>query len=250
MRRPALRCPEDVAGYLFLLPGLALFLVFRFYPLLSGLQYSFTSWNGIGRPTYIGLQNYIELFTSDPYFRAAVLNALTMLATLPLWVGLPMALAVLIYLNVPGGGFFRVAYFFPVVLSSVIVGTMFNIILQVQRRIQLAARRSSDLTAVDWIGGQHTALLSVISVAIWSHFGMNVLDLFVWASDLPEGDIIEAAKIDGASLLQIILRVITPADGPDDPVRHGDNDDIHADGDVRVDIRHDSRRARHGDVYA
>src|SRR4051812_15255055 len=115
-RRISLRCPEDVAAYLFLLPGLALFLVFRFYPLLSGVQYSFTSWNGIARPTYIGLRNYVELFGSDPSFRDAVLNALTMLATLPAWVGLPMILAVLIYLNVPGGRFFRVAYFFPVVL--------------------------------------------------------------------------------------------------------------------------------------
>ena len=60
--RISLRFPKEAAAYLFVLPGLALFLVFRFYPLLSGLQYSFTSWNGIARPTYIGLRNYIELF--------------------------------------------------------------------------------------------------------------------------------------------------------------------------------------------
>ena len=207
-RRTTFRIPEDVAGYLLLLPGLALFLVFRFYPLLSGLQYSFTSWNGIAKPTYIGLRNYVELFGADPSFRAAVLNALIMLATLPVWVGLPMVLAVLIYLNVPGGRFFRVAYFFPVVLSSVIVGTMFNIILRFDGVFNWLLG-ALGFEGVDWIGDQHTAFLSVISVAIWSHFGMSVLIFLSGLATFP-GDIIDAAKIDGATLLQIIARVILP----------------------------------------
>ena len=159
-------------------------------------------------PTYIGLQNYVELLGSDPSFRDAVLNALTVLATLPIWVGLPMILAVLIYLKVPGGPFFRVAYFFPVVLSSVIVGTMFNIILRFDGVFNwLLGVFGFD--GVDWIGGQHTALLSVISVAIWSHFGMSVLIFLSGLATFPN-DIIDAAKIDGANLLQIILRIILP----------------------------------------
>ena len=158
-KRTALRLPDGVAPYLFLAPGLALFLIFRMFPLLSGVPYSFTSWNGIATPTYVGLRNYIQLFTSDHNFRDAVINALTVLATLPIWVGLPLILAVLIYLNVPAGKFFRVAYFVPVVLSSVIIGTMFNIILRFDGIFNFVLQ-SFGFDAVDWIGGQHTALLS------------------------------------------------------------------------------------------
>ena len=83
-RRIALRLPDRVAPYLFLAPGLALFLIFRMFPLLSGVPYSFSSWNGIATPTYVGLRNYIQLFSSDANFRDAVINALTVLATLPI----------------------------------------------------------------------------------------------------------------------------------------------------------------------
>ena len=207
-RRIALQLPDGVAPYLFLAPGLALFLIFRMFPLLSGVPYSFTSWNGIATPTYVGLRNYIQLFSSDPNFRDAVINALTVLATLPIWVGLPLILAVLIYLNVPAGKFFRVAYFVPVVLSSVIIGTMFNIILRFDGVFNFVLQ-SFGFDAVDWIGGQHTALLSVISVAIWSHFGMNVLIFLSGLATFP-GDVLDAAKIDGASLLQIIVKIIVP----------------------------------------
>jgi multiple sugar transport system permease protein len=205
--RARLRRPE-AAAWLFVAPGLILFLVFRLYPLFSGLRYSFTAWNGITSPVYVGLRNYTELFGSDPTFRAAIVNALTILATLPVWVGLPLILAILIYLKVPGGGFFRAAYFVPVVLSSVIIGTMFNIILRFDGVFNVMLQ-SIGIDGQDWIGDRGTALFAVISVAIWSHFGMSVLIFLSGLATFP-GDVIEAARIDGASLTQIILRIIVP----------------------------------------
>ena len=125
---------------------------------------------------------------------------------------------------------------------------MFNIILRFDGVFN-GLLGALGFDGVDWIGDQHTAFLSVISVAIWSHFGMSVLIFLSGLATFPS-DIIDAAKIDGASLVQIILRVILSADGPDDPVRLGDNDDLDADGDVRADLRHDAGRAWHGDLHA
>jgi multiple sugar transport system permease protein len=198
---------ERLTPYFFVLPALTLFVVFRFYPLIVGSLYSFTDWNGINAANFIGLGNYIELL-HDPVFWATMRNCAYVLATLPIWVGLPLLLAVFIHLGVPGASFYRAAYFFPIVLSSIIIGTMFSIILRFDGTFnQLLG--IFGLEAVDWLGDGRYALISVICVAIWSHFGMNVLIFLSGLSTVPP-ELIDAAKIDGASLPQIIFKIIIP----------------------------------------
>ncbi|MBY3163902.1 sugar ABC transporter permease [Rhizobium laguerreae] len=193
--------------YLFVLPALVLFVTFRFYPLVSGSLYSFTDWNGIAAPRFIGLGNYIEI-VHDPVFWDMMRNCAVVICTLPIWVGLPLILAIFIHLGVPGRGFYRAAFFFPIVLSSIIIGTMFSIILRFDGSFNqfLAAM---GLEPVDWLGDQRFALFSVICVAIWAHFGMNVLIFLSGLSTVPP-ELIDAAKVDGASLGQIIRKIIIP----------------------------------------
>ncbi len=198
---------EQYVGYLFVLPALGLFLAFRLIPLVTGSLVSFADWNGIVEPRWIGLANYHELFV-DPVFRATMLNTFVVMLTLPIWVGLPLILAIFIHLGVPGARFYRAAYFFPIVLSSIITGTMFSIILRYDGTLNhlLAA---FGIEAVDWLGDKNFALMSVVGVAIWAHFGMNVLIFMSGLTTVPP-EIIEAARIDGANLRQIIGRIIIP----------------------------------------
>ena len=97
---------ETAFAYLFVVPALALFIVFRLVPLVFGSLSSFTDWNGIADPRWIGLGNYAELLT-DPVFQATMLNTLKVLITLPIWVGLPLILAIFIYLEVPAARLYR-----------------------------------------------------------------------------------------------------------------------------------------------
>ena len=198
---------DRIYPYLFVLPALALFLTFRFYPLITGAFYSLTDWNGIAPARYIGVGNFIEIFR-DPVFHSTMRNVVLVLASLPVWVGLPLFLAILIHLGVPGAGFFRAAFFFPTVLSSVIIGTMFGIILRFDGNLNQFLDQLGIL-AVDWLGDRRTALFSVVCVAIWAHFGMNVLIFLSGLATVPV-EIIEAARVDGASLRQLILRIIIP----------------------------------------
>jgi multiple sugar transport system permease protein len=198
---------ERVTPYLFVLPALGLFLIFRFYPLLAGSLYALTDWNGISEPRWIGLANFRELMI-DPVFRDTMMNTAWVMLTLPVWVGLPLLLAIFIHLGVPGARFFRAAYFFPIVLSSIIIGTMFSIIMRFDGSLnQLLILL--DLEPIDWLGDQRYALFSVVFVAIWAHFGMNVLIFLSGLSTVPP-ELIDAARVDGASLPQLIFRIIIP----------------------------------------
>ncbi len=193
---------------LLLLPALSLLTVFRIFPLLWGFVLSFTSTDGVGQGEWIGLANYARA-ASDPNFQASLVNALLLLATLPLWVMLPMLLAILIHQGVPGGKFFRAVFFLPAVLSSVIVGAIFNVVLRFDGSLN-AALKSVGIEAIDWLGSSSTALGSLIAVQLWSTFGMSVLIFLAGLSTVPD-DIVEAAVIDGARFWQRLRYVVIPA---------------------------------------
>ncbi len=191
----------------FLLPALLLLAVFRIFPLLWGFALSFTSTDGVGRGEWIGINNYLRA-ASDPNFLASLVNTLLLLATLPIWVMLPMLLAILIHQGVPGGKFFRAVYFLPAVLSSVIVGAIFNVVLRFDGSLN-AALKTIGIDAVDWLGSSSTALGSLIAVQLWSTFGMSVLIFLAGLSTVPD-DIVEAAIIDGARFWQRLRYIVIP----------------------------------------
>lgn len=202
------RQPERIQGYLFILPVLIFVIVFRVIPLINGVRYSFTNWTAGSTPVYAGLEQYSRLI-SDPVFLDTMRNAFFLLLSLPFWVGIPMLLAILIFLGVPGGQVFRVAYFFPVVLSTVIIGAIFNIVLQVSGPVNQVLELVG-LTPVDWLGNENTALIAVIAVQIWATFGINVV-IFLSGLSTVSQDIIDASRIDGASVLQTIRYVVIPS---------------------------------------
>jgi multiple sugar transport system permease protein len=205
------REPERVFGALFVLPALLLVIVFRMVPLIWGGYYSMTDFDGVHAPRFIGLANYGHLF-GDTTFVASIKNAAILLATLPVWIALPLVLATLIHQGVPGGGFFRAVYFLPAVLSSVIIGVIFNFVLNYAGALNnLTALLGID--PVDWLGSGGTALMSLIVIQLWSTFGMSVL-IFLSGLSTVAPDLIEAARLDGATPVQVFRYVILPAIRP------------------------------------
>ncbi len=202
----ALKSETKVAA-LFLGPTLAMVVVFRLFPLLWGSVLSLTSTDASGHAFFVGLDNYREL-ARDPTLLASLGNTLILIATLPVWVMLPLLLAILIHQGVPGGRLFRAVYFFPAVLSAVIIGSIFNVILRYDGNLN-AALKMIGLLPVDWLGSGSTALFSLIAVQLWSTFGLGVL-IFMAGMSTVSPDLIEAARLDGARTLQIWIHVILP----------------------------------------
>lgn len=195
-------------AFLFVMPAVLLVLVFRIIPLIWGFFLSLTDWRGLGEANFIGIDNYQQM-VSDPNFQASMVNTFVLLATLPIWIMLPMLLAILIHQGVPGGKMFRAVYFFPAVLSSVIVGSIFNVVLRYDGSLN-ALLGMFGINAVDWLGDSNTALFSLIGVQLWATFGMSLL-IFLAGLSTVSKEMLEAARLDGARLWQIWVFVIIPS---------------------------------------
>ena len=192
---------------LFVLPAILLVLVFRIVPLFWGFGISLTSATSTNPGEFIGAGNYLRAL-DDPNFRAAMLNAAVVLVSVPIFITIPMVLAILIDQGVPGRAFFRSVYFLPVVLSSVIIGSIFSVVLGFNGSFN-ALLRSVGLPGVDWLGRSSTALPVTLAIQAWSTFGMGVLIFLAGLSTVPR-EMVEAARLEGARMGQIWWHVIIP----------------------------------------
>jgi multiple sugar transport system permease protein len=181
-------------------------LVLRLWPLLLGINFSFTG-DGQRNGTTVGLDNYRELL-DDPLFRTALRNVGLLVLLLPVAVAIPGLLATFIYLRVPGHRVFRGVYFFPAVLSPVIVGAIFNLLLAFDGPLN-AVLGAVGLGPVDWLGDPDVAIFAVVGVHIWATFGMALVVFLAGFATLDAG-LLDAARVDGASFAQSVWHVIIP----------------------------------------
>nr|QEO73839.1 putative ABC transporter permease protein [uncultured bacterium] len=187
-------------------PAVLIIVAFRLYPLALGVNFSFTG-DGERDGTPVGLDNYIELF-SDPLFLGALRNVGLLVLLLPVAVAIPGLLATFIHLRVPGHRFFRSVYFFPAVLSPVIVGAIFNLLLAFDGPLNTLLD-TLGLGPVDWLGNPDIAIYTVVGVHVWATFGMALVVFLAGFATL-DSALLDAARVDGASLPATIWHVIIP----------------------------------------
>jgi multiple sugar transport system permease protein len=206
-RRRNGRRAERLAPYVLVAPAVLIILVLRLYPLLLGVNFSFTG-DGERDGQPVGLDNYTELF-EDPLFRTALENVGLLVLLLPVAVAIPGLLATFIHLRVPGHSVFRSVYFFPAVLSPVIVGAIFNLLLAFDGPLNSVLGHVG-IGPVDWLGDPDVAMFTVVGVHVWATFGMALVVFLAGFATL-DSTLLDAARIDGASLGQTIWHVIIPA---------------------------------------
>jgi multiple sugar transport system permease protein len=197
---------ERLAPYLLVAPAVLVVVALRLYPLVLGVNFSFTG-DGELDGTAVGLDNYATLF-GDPLFLGALQNVGLLVLLLPVAVAIPGLLATFIYLRVPGHRFYRGVYFFPAVLSPVIVGAIFNLLLAFDGPVN-AVLEGVGLGPVDWLGDPDVAIFAVVGVHVWATFGMALVVFLAGFATL-DSSLLDAARIDGAALPRIIWHVIVP----------------------------------------
>jgi multiple sugar transport system permease protein len=197
---------EKLAPFVLIAPAVLVILAFRLYPLLLGVNFSFTG-DGERDGTPVGFDNYRELL-EDPLFRTALSNVGLLVVLLPVAVAIPGLLATFIYLRVPGHRLYRGVYFFPAVLSPVIVGAIFNLLLAFDGPFN-AALGGLGIGPVDWLGDPSIAIFAVVGVHVWATFGMALVVFLAGFATLDPA-LLDAARVDGASLPRVIRHVIIP----------------------------------------
>lgn len=199
---------------LFIAPAMIYYTIFVLYPLLATFYYSVNQIAPAGGKlvtTFVGLQNYIELFKDEIFFRAAK-NTLLWGAVGPtIEMLVATSLAILVYFRVPFHRFYRVAWFTPILVSGVIVGIVFRWVFNYDWGILNAGLRAIGLEefALNWLGRRDTPIWAVIFVHFWATFGYSFVLMLAGLSAIP-GELLEAAYIDGASKLQAIWHVMLP----------------------------------------
>lgn len=195
----------------FILPALIWFLAIVLFPVIQSVYYSFLDWDGITAAKWAGLKNYIEIF-QDTLFWKGVANAL-ILAAGSVFVQLPLAmiLALVLASGVKGERFYRTIYFVPVLVSSTIISQLwmkvynprYGMLNELLDTLHLGQFKHT------WLADPSTALAAVLIPMIWQFIGYHML-LFYSAIKSISPDIIEAAKVDGASKTQMSVHVILP----------------------------------------
>ncbi len=198
---------------IFLLPALVLFCAVLIAPIGASAYYSFFDWNGLGAKTFIGLQNYKELFTSNPIgFMRALRNAL-LLAGFSVGLQLPLALALALTLGkkIKGERVFLSVYFMPVLISTVVIGQLWLKIYNPDYGILNVFLRNiglENLTHI-WLGEKGTALGAVFVPILWQYVGYHMLLLYAGVKSVPV-ELREAAMLDGATDSQVNRFIVLP----------------------------------------
>lgn len=202
---------------IFVLPAFLLFAGIVLIPIVVSGCYSTLQWDGIGKGTFVGLRNYLELFGGNTDgFPQSIRNAL-ILAALSVFVQLPLALILALILDrgVKGESFYRTVYFIPVIISTVAIGQLWMKVYHPSYgllNIFLTTIGFKSLTR-EWLGRMDTALFSVFIPVVWQYIGYHMLLMYAAAKSISR-DIYEAARIDGASGIATALRVTIPLISP------------------------------------
>ena len=185
--------------YLFLLPGVLLFVAFRLYPLLDGLRLSFTNAR-LGRAQYafVGLANYEKLL-DDSRFQVSLVNTAfyTVASTLPI-LAVPLVLAVLLDRGIPLRTVLRSAFFFPFTLSVVTVGLTWLWLLDPVVGPFNYYLKAAGVPVRAWLADPSTAMWGIILTTVWWVTGYYLVIYLAGLQDIPP-ELYEAAAIDGAS---------------------------------------------------
>lgn len=198
---------------LFTLPATLIFLYVVIIPIFTSGYYSTLKWDGIGKGTFIGIENFKKLLIqNESNFYKPILNSL-LLALLSVTIQLPIAFlfARVLSSGVKGEGFFRTIYFVPVIVSTVVIGNMWMKIYNPQYGVLNIILTSVGLESLtnEWLGNAEIALRSVFVPLLWQFVGYHILLFYAGIKTIPT-ELIEAAEIDGASPWEITLNIVVP----------------------------------------
>lgn len=203
-------------GFVFSLPSILFFIFFVSIPVLFTVALTFAEWKGfqLSDIKFIGLNNYAELFKDKVFFKSLINTSIFVALTTICLNFFGFLGALIIDTKIPGTKFLKNAVFLPVLLSPIIIGIMwsrmldaFGIINKILQSIHIIK------LPILFLGSEKMALYTIIIATIWQFTGYDMLIYYAGLQGIPK-DIIEAARIDGASERKVILKIIIPTLSP------------------------------------
>lgn len=187
-----------------------LLITFAYLPVFNMFYYSFTKWDGFGAKKFIGLENYIKIFTDPEYFSVFRVSLYYFLATF-VQMGLALYFATILSFKVRFQNFFKGILFFPYLLNGVAIGFIFLFFFRPDGTLDTL------LTAIGlgehiqlWLGNPDIINISLAGTSVWRYMGFNFI-IFLGAISSIDSEIYEAAQIDGANKWHQFIYIIFPS---------------------------------------
>jgi len=203
---------EWLTPWLFLAPGLFMFIVYVLLPIFQSIWISFHDWDGLGEKVWIGLGNYSELLDDDSFYVSLKNNVIWLLLYL---LAIPAGLAVALFLNqsVTGIRLYKSLFFFPFVISQVVVGLIFTWFY--------APDFGPFSKLLEWLTGEQLAVLAderyvtygIIIAGLWPQTAYCMI-LYLTGLNNINPEQVEAARMDGAKGLKLLWYVVLPQLAP------------------------------------
>ena len=208
--RGAIRDGKLAMAVIFLPPALLLFTLFVVLPIGEAAWYSGFNWNGFGRPTnWVGLDNYRFVLETRAFWLALRNNGLIILVSLSIQLPLALALALLLAERFRGAVALRMLFFLPYVLAEIATGLIFSFVYDGDYGLVASIWHWFGAEAPHLLASTQTAMLAVLIVVVWKYFGFHMM-LFIAALQGIDSNLVEAARIDGASRPQVLRFVVIP----------------------------------------
>jgi multiple sugar transport system permease protein len=200
-------------GLLFISPWLVHFLVFQLYPMVASIYYSLTAYSVLKPPIFIGLDNYVVLFTADPRFLTALYNTVYYtVGAVGVGTVAAIGMALLLNMKVRGQAFYRTIFYLPSVVPIVAATIVWLWFLNPQYGVLTTLLRGIGLPTIGWLSDPVWAKPSLILLAIWG-LGNAVVIYLAGLQDIPL-ELYEAADIDGANPWHKFWNVTLPILSP------------------------------------
>ncbi len=204
---------EALEGYIFLLPWLIGFLLFTAGPLLASLYLGFTTYRGAGTPEWVGLANFVRLFTEDEIFwQSMKVTALYALGFLPPGMVLGFAIALLMNQNVKGVSVFRTIYYLPSVMTGVAVAVLWGFVLHREFGVLNSLLAFLNVEPISWLFDTQWVLVAFILMGLWG-VGDGMIIYLAGLQGIPT-ELYHAASIDGAPRLRRFWNITIPMMSP------------------------------------
>lgn len=218
MQNRTLKQQQQKIIFLFLSPGLLTILVFTSIPALTTLSYAFFKWTGFEREGFAGFDNFQRLFRfpwRDQFFVALSHNVIVFVVIMVIQTSLGILIAYSLYRLKRGQRFFRTVTFLPVIFSLVIVGYMWQVMLNSYFGPinKILTDIGLESWAQPWLGQSSTALPTLVFINLWRWVGFPAI-IFLAGLNAISSDFIEAAQIDGAKEGQIFRKILFPLLAP------------------------------------
>ncbi len=198
------RFPQKATPYLFLAPALLVLTLTVFWPALQAFYYSFTRYDLISAPEWIGLENFQRLLKDETFWKTLRNTIAYLVCVVPLLIILPLGLAILVNQKLRGMTGFRLAYYTPVVISMVVAGIAWRwlyaengLLNQIAGGLLGQAGLEADWLPIPWLTSPDFALFSVMAVTVWKGVGYYMVVYLAGLQGISP-DLYEAAAIDGS----------------------------------------------------